>query len=210
MNTRTPAKPSIPAKRSYRLGARADAKQATRDRILDAVHEAMMTRWYDEVTIAELARAAGVSAPTLINHFGDKHALVAAWGQERMSANVNALRYSVEPGDIKGAARVLVTDYESTGDLVIRALALEHRIPELTSVLDQGRAGHREWVATIFEPRLPSAKRERERAITRLVVATDVYAWQILRRDMKLSRAATQDHMLAIVTAIITTLKETS
>ena len=34
----------------------------------------MKTRWYDEVTVAELARAAGVSAPTLTNHFGDKNA----------------------------------------------------------------------------------------------------------------------------------------
>ena len=131
---------TVPAKRSYRLGARAETKQATRDRILDAAHEAMMTRWYDEVTVAELARAAGVSAPTLTNHFGDKNALVAAWGRERMSATINELRYSVEPGDLAGAVRVLVTDYESTGDLIIRALALEHRIPELTPVLDEGRA----------------------------------------------------------------------
>ena len=113
-----------------------------------------------------------------------------------MSATINELRYSVEPGDLAGAVRVLVTDYESTGDLIIRALALEHRIPEMTAVLDEGRAEHRAWVTTIFEPHLPTARRERERAITRLVIATDVYVWQILRRDMGLSRAATQDQML--------------
>ena len=106
--------------------------------------------------------------------------------------------------------RVLVTDYEGTGDLIIRALALEHRIPELTGVLDEGRAEHRKWVTAIFEPDLPNAKRERERAITRLVVATDVYAWQILRRDMGLSRATTHDHLHTIVVAIIKSLKEIS
>ena len=74
MNTST--RSTAPAKRSYRLGARADAMQMTRERILDAVADAMKTRWYDEVTFAELARAAGVSSPTLTNHFGDKHGLI--------------------------------------------------------------------------------------------------------------------------------------
>ena len=64
-------------RRAYRLGARAESMQATRERILDAVDEAMRTSWYDELTFADLARAAGVSGPTLTNHFGDKHGLIA-------------------------------------------------------------------------------------------------------------------------------------
>ena len=46
-----------------------------------------------------------------------------------MSEEINELRYSVEPGDIPGALRVVVDDYEQSGDMIIRALALEHRYP---------------------------------------------------------------------------------
>jgi len=63
MNTSSATSP----RRAYRLGARAESMQATRDRILDAVDDAMRTRWYDELTFADLARAAGVSVITVRN-----------------------------------------------------------------------------------------------------------------------------------------------
>lgn len=190
-------------RRRYRLGARAAAKQATRERILDAVGDAMRTRWYDELTLAELAAAAGVSSPTLTNHFGGKLGLVAAWGRERFSAEIGSVRDTVEPGDLPGAIGALVADYERSGDVVVRVLALEHRLPELTPVLDAGRAAHREWVGRAFGPRLPRSGREREERITQLLVATDVYAWQRLRRDGGLSRRATTGTLLALVTAVV-------
>src|SRR6476469_9066058 len=118
MNSPTATSP----RRAYRLGARAESMQATRERILDAVDEAMRTRWYDELTFAELARAAGVSGPTLTNHFGDKRGLLAAYARERMSAKISELRYSVEPGDVAGAIRVLLDDYEQSGDMIIQVL----------------------------------------------------------------------------------------
>jgi AcrR family transcriptional regulator len=204
-----PPAASAPAKkRSYRLGARADGVRLTRGRILDAVGEALTTRWYDELTFAELARAAGVSGPTLTNHFGDKRGLLAAYVRERMSEKISGLRYSASPGDIPGAIRVLVDDYEQSGDMIIRVLALEHRFPELTEMLAVGRAGHREWVTYIFEPYLPADRRRREDAITRLVLCTDVYAWQLLRRDLGQSRAATRNHLLAMADAVAASLKE--
>src|SRR6478752_1842610 len=206
MNTSPASAPT--KKRSYRLGARADGIRLTRERIMDAVDDALTTRWYDELTFAELARAAGVSGPTLTNHFGDKRGLLAAYARERMSAKISELRYSVEPGDVAGAIRVLLDDYEQSGDMIIRVLALEHRFPDLTEVLDLGRAGHREWVAHIFEPYLPPRGRPREDAITRLVVCTDVYAWQLLRRDLGQSRTATRNHLLATVEAVVASLKE--
>jgi AcrR family transcriptional regulator len=197
-------------RRSYRLGARAESMQATRDRILDAVDEAMRTQWYDELTFADLARAAGVSAPTLTNHFGDKHGLILAFMRERMSAEVNTLRYSIEPGDTDGALRVLLEDYEETGDMIVRALALEHRFPEMTTLLDEGRAHHRAWVTWAFEPHLPKGAAARKAAVTRLVLCTDVYAWQLIRRDLHHSLKATRDHLTAMATAVVVSFKEKS
>ena len=124
-----------------------------------------------------------------------------------MSAKISALRYSVEPGDIPGAIRVLLDDYEQSGDMIIRVLALEHRFPDLTEVLTLARAGHREWVAYVFEPYLPPRGPRRDDAISRLVVCTDVYAWQLLRRDLGQSRTATRNHLLATVEAVVASLK---
>ena len=189
-------------RRPYRLGARAASMAATRERILDAVGDAMRTRWYDELTLAELARAAGVSSPTLTNHFGGKLGLVAAWGRERFSAEIGAARDTVEPGDLPGAVGALVADYERSGDVVVRVLALEHRLPELEPVLDRGRAAHRRWVTRAFGPHLPPGGRARSDRAAQLLVSTDVYARQRLRRDGGLSRPATTRNLLAMVTAI--------
>ena len=199
---------SAPNKRAYRMSARADAKRATRARILAVFGEALRTRWYDELTFAELAREAGVSPPTLTNHFGDKAGLLVAFAHESMHEEISEVRAGVAPGDIPGAIALLLEDYEQTGDIIVRMLALEHRLPELVDILTLGRDGHRVWVARTFEPFLPAGSKAREAAITRLVVATDVYVWQLLRRDMKLSRAATHDHLLAVALAVVASLKE--
>ncbi|HEX6945197.1 MAG TPA: helix-turn-helix domain-containing protein, partial [Casimicrobiaceae bacterium] len=69
------------------MKARAEAAAATRARILDVAIEQFLERWYDEVTLAGIARAAGVSQQTVVNHFGGKEALleqaVERWGPER-------------------------------------------------------------------------------------------------------------------------------
>jgi AcrR family transcriptional regulator len=201
MKMQTPSRP-------YRMSARAESKQATRDRILEVFGQALFTRWYDELTFSELARDAGVSAPTLTNHFGDKRGLLVAYAGERMNGEISEVRDAAATGDVEQAISLLMDDYEQTGDVVIRMLALEHRMTELREILDRGRAGHRAWVARVFEPYLPAARTARRDAITRLVVATDVYAWQILRRDMQLSRRATHDHLLATVRAVVASLEE--
>jgi AcrR family transcriptional regulator len=195
-------------KRPYQMSARADAKRATRERILEVFGEALRTRWYDELTFAELAREAGVSAPTLTNHFGDKAGLLVAFAHENMHEEISAIRAAAVPGDIPGAISLLLEDYEETGDIVIRMLALEHRLPELAGILAIGRDGHRSWVTRTFEPVLPTVPRARKAAITRLVLATDVYLWQLLRRDMELSRAVTHDHLLAMALAVVASVKE--
>ena len=199
---------TAPTKRAYQMSARAEAKQATRERILAVFGEALRTRWYDELTFAELAREAGVSAPTLTNHFGDKAGLLVAFAHENMHEEISEVRAAAVPGDVPGAIALLLEDYERTGDIVVRMLALEHRLPELVDILNRGRHGHRQWVTRTFEPFLPAASKARKAAITRLVLATDVYLWQLLRRDMKLSRAATNDHLLAMALAVVASLKE--
>jgi AcrR family transcriptional regulator len=51
---------------------------AQRDRILAAARELFAARGFEAVTMAEVARRAGVARATVFNHFGSKHALVEA------------------------------------------------------------------------------------------------------------------------------------
>ena len=172
---------------------RAAAAEATRERILEAASEAFLERWYDDVTIAEVAKRAGVSGQTVINHFGGKEQLAAA-AHARIGERIVSLRYTPEPGDVTGAVDALVEDYETTGDAVVRMLALEEKVPSLAPLLAIGRESHRQWVETMFgAPEL----------VPELVVATDVYTWKLLRRDQGLSRDETVAAMLRIVQALL-------
>src|SRR5215212_3567115 len=60
------------AQRAYTMDLRAAAAGATRERILDTAAEAFLEHWYDDVTIASVAKHAGVSGQTVLNHFGGK------------------------------------------------------------------------------------------------------------------------------------------
>ena len=172
---------------------RAAAAEATRERIVDAAAEAFLDGWYDDITLAEVAKRAGVSGQTVINHFGGKEGLAAA-AYERLGRQMTGIRYTPEAGDVARLVEVLVDDYETTGDAIVRLLALEERVPSVQPLLVRGRASHREWVTEMLRPgdRVPE-----------LVVATDVYTWKLLRRDQGLSRDETVAAMLRIVQALL-------
>jgi AcrR family transcriptional regulator len=177
----------------YNMELRSAGVEATRQRILEAAADVFLERWYDDVTLAELAQQAGVSGQTVINHYGGKEQLAtAAYGY--LSEQIVSRRYTPEPGDVGGAVEALVEDYEITGDAVIRMLALEDKVATLRPLLKRGRGGHREWVETMFEaPDL----------VPELIVATDVYAWKLLRRDQGLSREQTSAAIRHMVQAIL-------
>ena len=180
-------------KRTYSMEARAVAAQATRDRIVVAAREAFLDGWFDDVTLADIARRAGVSGQTVLNHFGSKEQVFAA-AHASIGADVQLRRYAVTPGDVPAIVDALVDDYEVTGDATIRLLALEEKVAAARPLLEEGRAGHRRWVEEIFDaPEL----------VEELVVATDVYTWKLLRRDRGLSRAKTATAIRRIVEALL-------
>jgi AcrR family transcriptional regulator len=175
------------------MDLRAAAVDATRERILEAAAGAFLEHWYDDITIAEVAKLAGVSGQTVINHFGGKEGLAAAT-YERVGQEIVSLRYTPEPGDVPALIGALIEDYERTGDAIIRLLALEDRVPSLQPLLARGRASHGDWVKEMFlAPEL----------VPELIVATDVYSWKRLRRDQGLSRRQTTAAVMQIVEALL-------
>src|SRR3954454_25203721 len=107
-----------PATRSYNQDAGGRAAEKTGRRIQDAFLTRLMAQWYDEITLDRVAEDAGVTFQTVVRRFGGKEGLLAK-SVGTLSAQINAQR-ATPPGDIRGAVRNLVADYERTGDAVIR------------------------------------------------------------------------------------------
>jgi AcrR family transcriptional regulator len=185
--------------RPYRMGKRAASTQATRRRILDAARELWLERWYDEMTLRELADRAGVALQTVVNHFGSKDGVMAAALEQGLPEEWMT-RATARPGEIAAAVELLVADYEVTGDALIRTLALEGRITAVRPVLELGRRAHRTWVEHVFPAALAGLSGEaRTRRLDLLVCAADLYTWKLLRRDRRLSQAETAAAMRELV-----------
>ena len=184
--------PDTQSKRSYRMGARAEAAEETRSRILDAVISLHMERYYDQISLNDVAGRAGVTVQTVLRRFGSKDGLIEA-ASEEASERVVSQRGEAPVGDIAGAVENLVDHYEEWGESTLRLLAQEDRVPAFRKATDAGRALHYEWVERTFAPMLAEREGEkRRRLLAQLVAVCDVYLWKILSRDLGLSREQTE------------------
>lgn len=189
-------------KRQYRMDVRARRSQETAQRIREVALGRFLHRSYEEVTLAEVAEAAGVTVPTLIAHFGRKEDLFATV-LEHWGSHMSESRNEAPVGDHAGAIRNLLDHYDSEGDRILHLLAEEDRFPAVRAMTDEGRKFHREWVERVFEPSLRSLRgARREQLVVQLVVATDLLAWKLMRRDMKLSRRRTEAAIVQMVDAL--------
>jgi AcrR family transcriptional regulator len=191
--------------RTYDMAGRAAAMRHTREAILDAV-VSMSDAWYDEVTLADVARAAGVSQQTVVNHFGSKMNLYLTAIGERFGPEASALREGAAVGDVRAIVDAVMADYEVTGDRTWRFVALAQRLAELRPVLLSGRRAHREFVESVFEPLLARrASTRRAAQLTSLAVLLDVATWWQLRRADGLSQTETARHVRGLVDALLGT-----
>ena len=201
MNMKSEADIDSP-KRAYRQTSRAQATEETATRILDAFSARIRDDWFDQVTLEQVARDAGVTVPTIIRRFGNKEGLLSAT-QQRMDREILGRR-TILPGDIHGAVRVVIEDYEAVGDLVMRSLAQEDRYAGFKTITDVGRAGHREWIEGVFRPWLDGLDAgARQARLDGLVIATDLYVWKLVRRDMGRTTEHLRALMLQLIDAII-------
>jgi AcrR family transcriptional regulator len=186
--------------RKYDMGTRQQAKDATRETIIKAAIDAFMAERSFALTLPAVAERADVTVKTLLRHFGSRDGLIeAAWSQaydEVMAERIPP------PGDLEGALKVLIAHYERRGEIVL-AMLNEQNDPRAARMNSAGRLGHREWVDEVFADRLPAETGERSRLIDVLVVATDVYAWKLLRLDRGLSVDDVRDRMLLMTGALL-------
>jgi AcrR family transcriptional regulator len=184
------------------MATRAEAMAATRERIVESAADAFSEAWYEDVTIRDVAAAAGVALQTVRNHFPTKDELFVA-GAERITERIASVRWNVSPGDVDGALSTLLDDYDRSGDSIIRMLAVEERIPVMQPHLALGRRKHEEWVELAFAPLVVRLRgNARRRRIAQLVAITDVYTWKLLRRDRNFDRSQTIQTMREMILAL--------
>ena len=194
----TKPKPSRP----YRMERRRQLWEATGERLLAAGWDDFSTRPYEDVRLSDIAQAAGVTVQTLHTRFGTKEEFFAAvfrW----WVAHERIRRDAARPGDIEDAVAVVFDHYERYGRAVLRMIDQEDRIPAVREHTDFGRAYHREWVGTVFEPML-GAVRAKARADLheQLIVVTDVFVWRLLRLDIGHSRPDAQRIVVGMISAL--------
>jgi AcrR family transcriptional regulator len=189
-------------KRSYTMGARAQAVEETRRRIQEALFDLCRSRMFPEISLEDVAREAGVSVQTVLRQFGSRAGLIEAniaYSIDRVTEERAA-----PVGDVDSALRVLLDHYELRGDTAMLMLAQESSDPQVGMITERGRRMHRTWVENVFAP----FAAPNDGLNDLLVVATDVYTWKLLRRDRGLSRAQTEQRMKALVGAVLATARK--
>lgn len=191
--------PKLPSpRRTYQQVARAHATQETERRVLAAATQLFAERYYDDVHIEDVARLAGVTAKTVQRRFGGKEGLAQAFLAAAGRHNAE-LRDRVPAGNPELALDFILGMYEPLGDTLMRTLSLDGRIPVVTAMAETGRALHWAWLERVFGPLLAHDTSVRQCQLAQLLLATDVYAWKLLRRDRGLSPVETRDVLLGLV-----------
>jgi AcrR family transcriptional regulator len=182
--------------RKYTMGARAEAVEETRRRILGALMDLAGERPFAEITLDVVAERAGTTVQTVLRRFGSKDALFAQAMEDAMAAAEAERR--TPSGDVSAAVRVVMDHYELRGRTALLMLAQEGHDDVARKATDRGKALHRAWVREAFAPATDD-----EAALDLLVVATDAYTWKLLRIDRGLSRAVTERRMHDLVNAVL-------
>jgi AcrR family transcriptional regulator len=185
--------------RPYRMGARALAAEATARAIIAAARALFAERPYDQVSLPDIAKRAGVTVQTVLRRYGSKEELFAVAAQQR-SGQIRADREAAPPGDLTH----LVAHYERWGDEQAYLLAQEARVAAIRAITDAGRRYHRDWITRAYGPALatlPPAIRRRK--LAQLTAVTDLATWRLLRRELGLGPDQTTAAIRELVNACL-------
>lgn len=123
-----------------------------RTRILDAARELFAEHGPDEVTMAEVAGAAGVARATVFNHFGSKHALIEGITEDVLANYQQLLDFAIADRETSTADLVrMLFERMSRGIEEDRRFhrAVFREIAKLSLGLDEGGPGQRARLANL-------------------------------------------------------------
>ncbi len=186
------------------MSNRGESSRSTKRRIAEAALELFKSRDYDDVSLNEIARAAGVSHQTVLNHFDTKAGVLPACA-EVFSEQVAELNLPVTVGDPVSIVRVTCARYEIIGDVNARWADIAPRVPGLDGLIAHGRTNFRAWLTDVLADLLPRPDEpdERRRVLVGVHAALEVHTWRFLRRDLQLSETDTEAHLTDLVLGVL-------
>jgi AcrR family transcriptional regulator len=195
---------TAPRQRAYDMTKRSDAAGGTRRRIAEAALSLFKERDYDDVSLNEIARVAGVSHQTVLNHCESKAGVLLAAG-ELFSEEIRNLEVDTVVGDVSSVVHTTCVRYEVLGDANARWGAMSTRAPEVALGLARGRLGFQSWLEEMLGELLPGEDDpdERRRVLLGLHAALDVFTWKLLRRDLGLSQEQTEAQLTDLVLGVL-------
>jgi AcrR family transcriptional regulator len=167
-------------KRRYELKARAEAQQATRDRIAAAAAALHEEVGVAKTTVADIARRAGVQRLTVYNHFPDLEALLPActahWLAEHPLPELEpALALEDSAERLRTVLAALYGWYRETAPMQRRVCGERSTVPELDAWMAQSSDQLLAGIADAL-----SAGFDRPHARALVALALDFWTWQRL------------------------------
>jgi AcrR family transcriptional regulator len=192
--------------REYRMSARADSAELTRERIVDAMLARFATAPYERIRLDDIAADAGVTVQTVIRRFGGKPGLMTTVVERELgriaAAREEASGAAPTPADIIAA---LVQHYERYGDLILKTYSEAPLVPGLPELAARGREYHVDWCQRAFgdvlDPALDGVTRRRR--LAQIVAICDATTWRILRADGALTPTETERALLELLTPLL-------
>ncbi len=170
-------------KRKYELKARAEAQQATRDRIAAAASSLHEEVGVAKTTVADIARRAGVQRLTVYNHFPDLEALLPActqhWMEQHPLPDLEPILAIVDPEErLRAALTALYGWYHENASMQRRVFGERPTVPELETWMAQSTDPMLAELASLF-----SAGFDGPHARALVALALDFWTWQRLDRE---------------------------
>jgi AcrR family transcriptional regulator len=127
-------------------------RDGSRSKILEAARELFAERGPDDVTMAEVAQAAGVARATVFNHFGSKHALIEGITEDVLSSYQALLEQAIADRDTP-TPEIVRSLFEFMGRGIEEDRrfhrAVFREIAKLGMGLDEGGPGQRARLANL-------------------------------------------------------------
>ena len=182
----------------------------TRDRVLDAAEELILSGGFAQATVTELADKADVSRATVFSRFGSKLGVLEALSVRCAGGpEMRSIREAVALPDPAEAALAIIAAssdlWELQGHILLTLKAVAELEPGAIALMDEQRRDQRDSLKHVVrglerEGRLNGVSREQ--AVAALHMITSVESFMELRRNAGLSLGAAKRVLAAMATGL--------